>query len=56
MPIVFDQIESEIAPERGAGTAEPAAPSAAREGSVVVELVMRELEIERERARRLIAD
>lgn len=56
MPIVFDEIVSEIAPERGAGSGEPAAAPAAADGPAVVELVRRELEIARERAQRLIAD
>lgn len=55
MPIVFDEITSEVAPERGAGDGEPVAAPAASEAPVL-ELVMRELELARERSRRLITD
>ena len=55
MPIVFDEISGEIAPERDAGQSAPAVP-AASDGSAVAELVLRELQIAHERAQRLIAD
>ena len=55
MPIVFDEIASEITPERGTADSEPTAAPGASEG-VTLELVMRELEVARERSLRLIAD
>ena len=55
MPIVFDEIASEIAPERGAGRGEPAAAPVAVASPQLAEIV-HELEIAHERAQRLIAD
>ena len=55
MPIVFDEIASEITPERGAGQGEAVAAPAAVESPQLAELI-HELEIAHERAQRLIAD
>ncbi len=57
MPVVFDEISGEVAPER-AGTPSPEQhqEADAQPGADPAELVRRELRIARERELRLIAD
>ena len=55
MPIVFEEISGEVAPERGGEGAEPAAPAPQPEADPA-EIVRRELQLSRERERRLVAD
>jgi hypothetical protein len=55
MPVVFDEISGEVAPERSAGRTEQHEQSAAQ-GTDPAELVRRDLQLERERSQRLIAD
>ena len=55
MPVVFDEISGEIAPERSSQPAPPPEQPAA-EAAAPVELIRRELQLERERSQRLIAD
>jgi hypothetical protein len=56
MPIIFEEIAAEVAPERGAERAETAARPAPAEGFDPAELVRRELQRMHERAQRLLAD
>jgi hypothetical protein len=55
MPIVFDEISGEVAPERTSTTAEEP-PPATQAPSDIGELIHRELQLARERELRLIAD
>jgi hypothetical protein len=55
MPIVFEEIAGEVAPERAAERAD-AAPPAPTEALDPAELVRRELARMHERAQRLVAD
>lgn len=55
MPVVFDEISGEVAPERGE-RAELRERTAPVPGPDPAELVRRELQLAREREQRLIAD
>jgi hypothetical protein len=56
MPIVFEEVSGEVVPERGGERTTPQPPPSETPPSDVAQAVRRELAIERERARRLIAD
>lgn len=56
MPVVFEEVSGEVVPERGGERATPQPPPPQAPPSDVAQAVRRELAIERERARRLIAD
>ena len=55
MPIVFDEISGEVAPERAAARTEEPSP-ATPAPSDIGETIHRELQLVREREQRLIAD
>jgi len=55
MPIVFEEISGEIAPERGSESAQPAG-SAPPQDFDPAELLRRELVLMREREQRAVAD
>jgi len=55
MPIVFDEVSAEIAPERAATRSEEPSPTNPAPSNIE-EMVHRELQLAREREQRLIAD
>jgi len=55
MPVVFDEISGEVAPERGAESSEQQQRSA-EQGPDPAQLVRHELRMAREREQRLMAD
>lgn len=56
MPVVFEEIAAEVAPERVAERAASAPPPASARGTDPAEPVRRELQRLHERAQRLVAD
>ena len=56
MAIIFDEIDAEVAPERGGERPETQEQSAPASGFDAAELLRREVQVMREREQRLIAD
>lgn len=56
MPIVFEEVSGEVVPERGGERAAPQPPPPQTPQPDMAQAVRRELAIDHERARRLIAD
>lgn len=57
MPIIFDEVSAEIESPRGLARGDSGnAPAAPSSGVAATENLLRALELERERERRLIAD
>jgi len=56
MPVVFDEISGEVAPERSAASAEQPRETGTERGPDPAERVRQELRLVREREQRLIAD
>ena len=55
MPIVFEEVTGEIAPERGSAHEEPPAESSS-DGDQIAEKIRHEMRLLRERERRVRAD
>jgi hypothetical protein len=56
MPVVFEEITGEVAPERGAEAPQATPPAVPADGFDPAELMRRELQLMREREHRLVAD